>query len=523
MSRRGPWRTLGIDPTEDRAAIRRAYAAKLKLLDVDREIEAYTRLRDARDQALALAARLEPVAIDHNGDDPRAADVGGDINQPSLLDDGGTRDEMDARKPEPRDPTPPEILLTILFPNGEQTDRPLEQDEWEIAARALAAIIGEAQEATVDQHGVIEEWLAHHLASAWPRSAPLLEDAVAAFDWLDEAGRLNERPAIAFINQRLRGMRFHANVQQPDHKSHKIWAELSKPGSKGAFAFMRVGKDDVRNMLVGIRAHFPEIERHLDPERVASWEATFEESPWSPWTVVWRIIVVVWILSTVARLFTPAPAPEVQLQDEIAWNAIQVDDLIIELFGERLNDDTLLAEAPDLWDAIRRASSRQGRSSGYVDDTGRQLLIALRGQTQLAARDADFETLIAIKQVKLDLLQFVREQRDAWDCLRYAREGTFPANVAVSDDLRAKERELAVRLAGADLLLPSDSQFPTTARIPGPVIEQIIRSTGLSEEVVRRAAGDRGDADELCNYRIALLEAVLQRPADVSADLLRII
>ncbi|MGT2513773.1 hypothetical protein ACVOMT_05515 [Sphingomonas panni] len=58
--RYGIWATLDCDPTTDRAVIRRAYAARLKAMDVDADPDAFEALRDARDAALVRAA--DPVA-----------------------------------------------------------------------------------------------------------------------------------------------------------------------------------------------------------------------------------------------------------------------------------------------------------------------------------------------------------------------------------------------------------------------------------------------------------------------------
>jgi len=157
-----------------------------------------------------------------------------------------------------------------------------------------------------------------------------------------------------------------------------------------------------------------------------------------------------------------------------------------------------------------------------VADASRELLVLLRAQSQLAARDAAFDELVAIKQVKLALLRVVREQKGPDDCLDFDTQGIFPANVEVPETLRAEERGLAARLARANLLLPSDGRLPDGAMIPGPVIGQIIDSTGLSENAVRGAIRGDGNDEVLCDYRIALLEAVLKRPGQVSADLLRI-
>jgi hypothetical protein len=52
----GCWDELGIAPTDDAVALRRAYVARLKTLDVDRDPAAFMRLREAFDEALGNVA-----------------------------------------------------------------------------------------------------------------------------------------------------------------------------------------------------------------------------------------------------------------------------------------------------------------------------------------------------------------------------------------------------------------------------------------------------------------------------------
>lgn len=49
------WQTLGIEPTEDQRAIKRAYAAKLKLIRPDEDPAGFQQLREARDEAIFLS------------------------------------------------------------------------------------------------------------------------------------------------------------------------------------------------------------------------------------------------------------------------------------------------------------------------------------------------------------------------------------------------------------------------------------------------------------------------------------
>lgn len=52
-----PWQELGIEPTQDRHAIRAAYASRLKDVRPDEDATAFQRLREARDWALRAAAQ----------------------------------------------------------------------------------------------------------------------------------------------------------------------------------------------------------------------------------------------------------------------------------------------------------------------------------------------------------------------------------------------------------------------------------------------------------------------------------
>ena len=57
------WDELGIAACDDPKAIRRAYAVRLKELDPDRDLEAFTRLREALEWALVEAGRGSPPSL----------------------------------------------------------------------------------------------------------------------------------------------------------------------------------------------------------------------------------------------------------------------------------------------------------------------------------------------------------------------------------------------------------------------------------------------------------------------------
>jgi hypothetical protein len=526
MRRHGPWRVLGIDPTEDRSAIRRAYAEKLKGLDPDSDIEGFTALRNARDHALTLAKSLQAAEAGDEGEqEPFEPDA------PAFADAYVASEEDVPAEPiadETGEPTPPTVLVGILFPQGEYSDQPLTADERAWATQALAAVLDEANRTSIDQQRAIEGWVAHHLASAWPRSAFLLEPAVEAFGWLDEFGQLSERPAVQFLNERHKGMRFVHQVEQPEHRLHKAWTELSQPGPRRRFALRRTNRDDVIRLLNGIRERYPEVERHLDPLRVASWDKAATDTPSSPWKTAWPILFVVvlvlQVLSFAGRDSTQDPLPRASaFEREERWTKEETDGLVIELFGERLDDDKLKFDAPDLWRTIQSRRGADGKHAEAAADAAGPLLQQARLLTLLAAREASFEQLVAIKQVKLDLLRIALESSGASGCTTFNVDGTFPDGAPVPEDLRARERALAARLVDAGLFRRSQSEFPTQAAIPGPVVERILSRTGMSEAAFDEAAQGEGSDSSQCQYRIALLEAVLRQPGKVSEDLLRMI
>ncbi|MBA4051913.1 MAG: hypothetical protein C0472_08570, partial [Erythrobacter sp.] len=241
MTRRAfPWSRLGIDPTSDAGAIRKAYADVLRAINPDEDIAGFAELRRAREQALWEAARLEA----RQGDDGADEAEGELYGLGSLDDDDGWDDDYEADDggwdiapaftPGAALAPAPELspalseaqqraqaawnrLLDVLYPGGDFSEDAVTHAELADGLDALAVLTARAEEADIEEHDALDGALADLFARTWPRSAPFVEPANAAFGWLDESGILEERAALRFLNQRLKGMRFHDKVQQPGH------------------------------------------------------------------------------------------------------------------------------------------------------------------------------------------------------------------------------------------------------------------------------------------------------------------
>ena len=263
-----PWSHLDLKETSDKTAIRRAYASKLKQLDLDQDIAGYAQLRDARDHALHLAATMAqdgasgvglldddsdilvdtlPDTQDGSGDGAPAdeaddddfwnidADIGHD---PANNADNGRRDA-----PEPQPATEADLeaqnawlaLQRLIFPNSEYTETGFTVEEYEQARAHLTLLLNRAEHCDVVEHDALDHGLSELLAQGWPRSAPLAKQANDAFHWSDQAGHIGERPALQFLNPRIAESLFHEEIQREGHRLHPAWVELTSPGGAGLF------------------------------------------------------------------------------------------------------------------------------------------------------------------------------------------------------------------------------------------------------------------------------------------------
>lgn len=216
------WEKLGIAPTDDVRAIRRAYAQALKAIDVEREPKAFIALREAYDQALADASAEATVA------------------EPLSL-----REQA-------------EVALGRL--EWALIERPVEIEA------ALDALLDPALVVDIDANLAVEERLAALLLGTAPRSTPLLGRVIAAFAW---DVRDLDSPVIEQLGQQHRIALAAARHQA---KPDPILALLRAPFDPPPPAVARRLSRDVLAWLEHADRH-PHRLTEVDPDARAWWEA----------------------------------------------------------------------------------------------------------------------------------------------------------------------------------------------------------------------------------------------------------
>lgn len=548
MARRHwPWDVLGIDRTADKAAIRSAYAVRLKAMDVDADIQGFGALRSARDQALrdadyAAQEALDDPLLDGGGDleddlsreeyagpgewdDDEPGNLQLDVVGPGWdtsfgygtgnLADPATRTEHLERQNSAS--APDQRLARLLYPNGAYSEEPFSHEEWQEAQAALDEMLTDARSGDLGREQAVDHWLGELLAETWPRSGPLVEQAAGAFDWVAQSGEIGERPALQFLNPRIRGMRFVTKVEQAGHPLHKAWEELKRPGKRGFLDRFKVKREEIETLLGGIRTRYPEVESYLDHERVASWEKPAPS--WVAWTIqrVFIFLIVIQVLAFCGRTF----GDDEELPQQ-ALPKLEVDQVVAEAFGPGRTMAEIRALDPQLADQIYASvefDQGEGDAPGKI---AQAVVVRMRELTALALEDAPRDDLLAILAVRRDLFE-VASQGGSPACAALLKTGRLPDGATVPEDVRTAERALTWRLAQAKLL-DTDFTDSTDKSLPLPdwVGPGIAERTGLPAERINPVLQGEETGD-LCAVRIALIDTLLSRPDEAPVELLRIL
>ncbi|GAA0297946.1 hypothetical protein GCM10009087_04710 [Sphingomonas oligophenolica] len=272
------WATLGIPRGSDRAAIRRAYATRLRVTNPEDDPEGFKRLRAAYDAALRhLDHAAAWAAADE--DDGTISDTESDWREPP---NAATGDPHGQAPPEE-----PEIAAAMAAREAEidalraamadleaglrgpwrPTDAVLEE---RLNAILRAPALGEIRIRTDN-----EPWLAALLASTIPHSDAVLLQSIQAFGWGKADRWRSVDPAITMVLDRLDEWRLIESLNRPGHAHHAAWRSLTRaPGPWWSWRIQafRPGMIGGIEIFLGIRGEVaPGLHYSYKKESVERW------------------------------------------------------------------------------------------------------------------------------------------------------------------------------------------------------------------------------------------------------------
>ena len=314
MSTGSIWRTLGIRSTRDRGEIRRAYAAKLKVVHPEDDAEGFQALRAAYEQALRMAAQAPPQVI-------AAADWAADEDDaPPFMDARLAEALVETLLSEPLDPG--DLEPTAPDPARGPAIERVSRDELDALGAALAdlraavaagdqeaaraglkAVLGAAAMDSVSVRGQVEGEVGSLILNGGRGAAVLIDPATAAFGW--DSQRLGATAGLAAaVRQRradlvlLLTLQVKGSAHNPAYRALterpvgvRLWLNRITPWLPGK----------VRLLLDLIYSAHPGLVRELDTEAVAWWSGFFRTPQIGPGAVWTALVAPLWAAAVVGQ------------------------------------------------------------------------------------------------------------------------------------------------------------------------------------------------------------------------------
>jgi hypothetical protein len=296
MSSSQIWQTLGIEATRDQAAIRRAYAMRLKITHPEDDAEGFQRLRAAYEMALSLARRPEVMLVAAPAS-PRAADTmpidapvppekltRSDVPAPS-------REDGPSRTPAPVPPRDFDAAPVGMLPPLNQTDIAVARaamDAFRLAllpdstANAeqlkllLRRAIDLAGQGSLSLQQDAENLIAQLVLATAPRSDVLLEECVRRFNWEKHETDLTPNRAVLSVLARRRDLDYLEYLQSTDDALSNAFKRLTQP-ARPVLRWLRANILELRRwpevqLLKTLKDKHPSLVKQLDAAQVAWWE-----------------------------------------------------------------------------------------------------------------------------------------------------------------------------------------------------------------------------------------------------------
>lgn len=304
------WRRLGLEPTDDARAIRRAYAQRLKATDVDADPAAFVELRAALERALVLAARrarkpepalaLVETPVQQAPREPDIASSSPEVELEPAPEPRSRPEQVRPRSP-PAPPAwlerrsvhvaPPQLDRRVLDWLGGLLggDSPLPEAQAEIAA-LTAELLADPALNHIAHSMEVEAWLADVIARSPPRSDVMIDPVVAHFRWREQAGGWRRSPAVEAVLHRQVDLSYRAEVARRRHPKNRAYRELTAPPRKRVRLITGSLRREVAGLLQVARSEHPTLMHDFNADSLAQWQARLERgtAPQRAWSTLAR-------------------------------------------------------------------------------------------------------------------------------------------------------------------------------------------------------------------------------------------
>lgn len=262
------WNVLGLEATQDRNAIRRAYARRLRATHPEDDPDGFMQLREAYEHALAWLEHAEAVAAMEAAEAADAIaieDVESGLGQPVEA-------QLSAG-PEPGLPDVQAEHHRRVARLGELVAAEQPADPARVEA-AFADLLASPAMDEIDTAASTQDWIARLILHHAPHSDPLVGHAIRAFGWDSQTLRPRDGGLADAVLARADDIALRGDLLRRANPHHRAFAALRRPAAatpplreRWSPAF----EARMTQLLATVLRIRPGLQSDVDPQSLAFW------------------------------------------------------------------------------------------------------------------------------------------------------------------------------------------------------------------------------------------------------------